>query len=80
MFTNRDVLYKCHCLLQKDKVYSVFRASPIDAEAMSPGADSNLELWVKIETDSFIALPSKGRHSGLVPQKTVCPSLVGVIW
>ena len=32
------------CLLQKDKIYSVFRASPIDDEAGSLGAESNLRV------------------------------------
>ena len=39
-----------------------------------------LEFWVKAENKSFIALLSKGRPSGLVPSKTMCPNLAGVIW
>ena len=31
--------------------------------------------WVlgEVEKNSFIALPDKGGHSGLLPSKTVCP-------
>ena len=31
----------------------------------------------EIEKNSFIVLPVKGRHSGLMPLKTVCPNLGG---
>ena len=38
------------------------------------GAESNLRGRVlgEVEKNSFIALPGKGGHSGLVPSKTVC--------
>ena len=36
-----------------------------------------LEFWVKVENNSFIALPGKGGHSALIPLKTVSPSLEG---
>ena len=39
-----------------------------------------LEFWVKVENNSYIALPSKGQHSGLVPSKIMCPNLQGAIW
>lgn len=39
-----------------------------------------LEFWVKVEHKSFIALLSKGQHSRLVPSKTMCPNLAGLIW
>ena len=31
----------------------------------------------EVEKNSFIALPGKGGHSGLVPSKIVCPNLEG---
>ena len=31
----------------------------------------------KVEKDSFIALPGKGGHNGLLPWKTMCPNLGG---
>ena len=30
-------------------------------------------VWGEVEKDSFISLPGKGGHSGLMPFKTVCP-------
>ena len=58
------------------------RASEIDAEnsASVHGIESNLRdrvLSEVLEKNSFIALPGKGGHSGLVPLKTVCPNLGG---
>ena len=40
------------------------------------GAESNLRdrVWDEVGKNSFIALPGKGGHSGLVPLKTVCPN------
>ena len=40
------------------------------------GAESNLgdRVLGEVEKKSFIALPGKGGHSGLVPSKTVCPN------
>ena len=47
--------------------------------SLRAGAKSN--IWDRdlgeVEKNSFIALPSKGGHSGLVPWKTVCPNLGG---
>ena len=39
-------------------------------------AESNLTDRVlgEVEKNSFIALPGKGGHSGLMPSKTVCPN------
>ena len=39
------------------------------------GAESNLRDRVlgEVEMNSFIALPGKGGHSGLLPLKTGCP-------
>ena len=28
----------------------------------------------EVEKDSFIALPGKGEHTGLLPRKTMCPN------
>ena len=38
---------------------------------------SNLgdRVLAEVEKNSFIALPGKGGHRGLVPLKTVCPTL-----
>lgn len=43
------------------------------------GAESNLidRVLGEVEKNSFIALPSKGGHSGPVSFKTVCPNLGG---
>ena len=52
---------------------------PIDAESSASlytGAESNVgdRVWGELEKDSFIALPCKVGHSGLLPRKTVCPN------
>ena len=41
------------------------------------GAKWNLRDRVlgEVEKDSFIALPDKERHSGLLPSKAMCPNL-----
>ena len=43
------------------------------------GAESNLgdRVLGEVEKNSFIALPSNGGHSGLVPLKTLCPNPEG---
>ena len=43
-------------------------------------AESNLRDRVlgEVEKNSFIALPGKGGHSGLLSRKTVCPNLGGL--
>ena len=43
---------------------------------LCPGAKLNLRDRVlgEAEKNSFMALPGKGGHSGLVPPKTVCPN------
>ena len=40
------------------------------------GAESNLgdRVLGEVEKDTFIALPGKGGHSGLMTRKTVCPN------
>ena len=45
----------------------------------TPGAESNLRDRVlgEVEKDSFITLPGKGRHTQLLPWKTMCPNLGG---
>ena len=52
---------------------------PSDAQSsasLCTGAESNLGDIVlgEVEKDSFIALPGKGGHSGLLPSKTMCPN------
>ena len=45
-------------------------------QPLCTGAESNLRNRVLGEVEnSFVALRGKGRHSGTVPLKTVCPSL-----
>ena len=43
------------------------------------GAESNLgdRVLGEVEKNSFIALPGKEGHSGLMPLKSVCPNLGG---
>ncbi|MCH3754025.1 hypothetical protein LZB89_09125, partial [Campylobacter coli] len=37
---------------------------------------SETEIWVKQKKKAFvIALPGKGRHSGIQPSKAMCPNL-----
>ena len=43
------------------------------------GAESNLRVLGEVEKDSFIALLGKGRRSGLLPSKTVCPNPGGFV-
>ena len=33
----------------------------------------------EVEKDSFITLPDKGGHSGILPQKTMCPNLERIV-
>ena len=46
----------------------------LKTQPLCTGAKSNLgdRVWGEVEKNSFIALPGIGRHSGLVPLKTVC--------
>ena len=48
----------------------------LKAQPLFTSAESNLTDGVlgEIEKNSFIALPGKGGHSGLLPQKTICPN------
>ena len=39
-----------------------------------PNRISEVRVLGEIEKNSFIALPGKGGHSGLLPSKTVCPN------
>ena len=43
------------------------------------GTESNLRDRVlgEVEKNSFITLPGKGGHSGLLPSKTMCPNSGG---
>ena len=51
----------------------------LKTQPLCSGSKSNLGGWVlhEVEKNSFIALPGKGRHSGLLPLKTVIPTLGG---
>ena len=42
-------------------------------QPLCTSAKSNLRVLGEVEKNSFIALPGKRGHSGLVPLKTVCP-------
>ena len=46
------------------------------AQPLYTGAKSNLgdRGLGEVEKESFIALPGKGGHSRLLPQKTLCPN------
>ena len=45
-------------------------------KALCTSAKLNLgdRVWGEVEKNSFIALPGKRGHSGLLPQKTMCPN------
>ena len=51
----------------------------LKARPLCTGVESNLgdSVLGEVEKNSFIALPDKGGHSRLLPQKTVCPHLRG---
>ena len=51
------------------------RGLMLKARPLCTGAELNLRDRVlgEVEKKSFIALPGKGGHSGLMPLKTVCP-------
>ena len=51
----------------------------LKTQLLCTSAESNLgdRILGEGEKNSFIALPGKGGHSGLVPLKTVCPNLGG---
>ena len=56
----------------------------LDAESSTSlytSAKSNLRDRVlgEVEKDSFITLPGKGGHSGLLPQKIMCPNLERIV-
>ena len=44
------------------------------AQPLYTGAKSNLRdrIWGEVQKNSFIALPGKGGHSGLLPSQTMC--------
>ena len=48
----------------------------LKTQPLCTGADLNLRDRVlgEVEKNSFIALPGKGGHSGLMPLKTMCPN------
>ena len=45
------------------------------------GAKLNLRdrILGEVEKNSFIALPGKGGHNGIMPSKLLCPHLEGVV-
>ena len=47
----------------------------LKTQLLCTGAESNFRDTVlgEVEKNSFIALPGKGEHSGLVAPKTMCP-------
>ena len=51
----------------------------LKARPLCNGVESNLgdRVLGEVAKNSFIDLPSKGGHGGLVPLKTVCPNLAG---
>ena len=64
------------------KVATWFRNCHSDAErSASLYTKLNLRARVlgKIEKDSFITLPDKGGHSGILPQKTMCLNLERIV-
>ena len=56
-------------------------SSDAETQPLCTSAEPNLRDRVlgEVEKNSFIALPGKGGHSGLMPSKTVCPN-PGGIW
>ena len=90
MFSQRESLSKCYILGLDERCAKVglsyifqnsssddFDASNTESlVSLYTGAESNLSdrVLVEVEKDSFIALPSKGRHNGLMPSKPCVPT------
>ena len=74
MLTHSVVLVHSNTTTSTFSVVLTLKARPL-----CTGAKSNLRDRVlsEVEKNSFIALPGKWGHSGLLPQKTMCPNLGG---
>ena len=73
----------CHCSTKALGVWQL-EEECCDAESSASlytGADSNLgdRVLGEVEKDSFITLPGKGGHSGLLPRKTMRSHLERIV-
>ena len=91
MFGQRESLSKCYIMVLDERYAKVglsyvFQNSSSDdfdasdaanSVCLYTGAESNLRdrVLVEEEKESFIALPGKGRHNGLMPSKPCVPTL-----
>ena len=62
--------------IQEDINEEVEEADAENSASLDTGAYSNLRDRIsgEAEKESFIALPGKGSHSGLIAFKTMCPN------
>ena len=64
-----------YSVIKKRKILSFVTTLMLKAQPLYTDAKSNLwdRVLGEIEKNSFIALPGKWGHSGLLPSKTMCP-------